>query len=125
LEQVEWAFGTATAQRRFLMRQLKRAYINFKMAGVKMIKLAGSFIGPKANPSDIDGCWVNSESVDLKKLRSFPEMRNRFTMKFDLELDFFECSQIELDTKLEFSDFFQKNRDDQPVGIIAIPISPE
>ena len=64
LAEVETVFAT-TPRRRLLFEGLRQALENLARAGVRRVFIDGSFVTTKANPNDVDGCWVWTEAVYL------------------------------------------------------------
>jgi hypothetical protein len=118
LKQFEELFGTESPRRQTLMNALHKAAKSLKSGGVKTLKIGGSFIGAKENPRDIDGCWEETKDVHLQN--SMFNFRNRNAINTLLSLDLYVCSYVEAKTGLEFSQFFQRGRNNAPKGIIAI-----
>ena len=66
-----------------------------KAAGCRTIYINGSFVTTKAEPGDFDACW-DKDDVDIDYLR-----KNAPTLSID---------------------FFQRDREQNPKGIIAIDL---
>ncbi len=114
-------------RRHDLIAGLKRACIPLQQAGCKRIYIGGSFATNKEFPGDFDACWAD-EDVDLVKLKEldpvlldFKNHRSAQKAKYGGEL--FPASSIASSDKKTFLEFFQKDRDGNPKGVIAIDLS--
>ena len=123
LEEVEAVFVT-TPRRRHLFEGLRRALQNLHAAGVRRIFIDGSFVTTKADPNDIDGCWEWTEEVNLDlldpALLDFTQARRAMRDKYGV--DFFLATWVEAGSGLTFLDFFQRNRADEPKGIVLLDL---
>jgi hypothetical protein len=90
-------FGT-TPWRRQLLEGLERALRDLRAAGCKRAYIDGGFITTKEHPGDFDPCW------DLDGVELFPA----------------DAAADPLGTL--FRDFFQRDRDGNPKGIIVIDL---
>lgn len=83
--------------------------------------LDGSFVTAKQRPSDFDGCW-DTEGVDFDVLDpvllTFDRGRATQKQKYLGELFLADSQADEIGTL--FREFFQRDRDDNPKGIIVI-----
>src|ERR1700719_5082874 len=84
LARVRKRFGHSSAQREELMRGLEEAAGNLEAAGVQTIWINGSFVTSKKEPNDVDGCWEDTERVDLARLDAvfLAESRTPMKMKY-------------------------------------------
>jgi hypothetical protein len=123
LAEVEAVFGT-TPRRRHLCEGLRRAVQNLQAAGVRRVFIDGSFVTTKADPNDVDGCWEWTEVVNLDRLDpvllDFANARQAMREKYGV--DFFLATWIEAGSGLTFLDFFQRNRSDDPKGIVQLDL---
>jgi hypothetical protein len=123
LAEVEAVFGT-TPRRRHLCEGLRRAVQNLQAAGVRRVFIDGSFVTTKADPNDVDGCWEWTEVVNLDRLDpvllDFANARQAMREKYGV--DFFLATWIEAGSGLTFLDFFQRNRLDDPKGIVQLDL---
>jgi hypothetical protein len=123
LAEVEAVFVT-TPRRRNLFEGLRRAIQNLHAAGVRRVFIDGSFVTTKADPNDIDGCreWTEEVHLDLLDpvLLDFTEARQAMRDKYGI--DFFLATWVEAGSGLTFLDFFQRNRADDPKGIVQLDL---
>ena len=123
LEEVEAVFVT-TPRRRRLFEGLQRVVQNLYAAGVRRVFIDGSFVTTKADPNDIDGCWEWTEEVHLDLLDpvllDFAQARRAMRDKYGV--DFFLATWVEAGSGLTFLDFFQRNRTDDPKGIVQLDL---
>jgi hypothetical protein len=123
LEEVEAVFAT-TPRRRRLFEGLWLALQNLHAAGVRRVFINGSFVTTKADPNDIDGCWEWTEEVHLDLLDpvllDFTQARRAMRDKYGV--DFFLATWVEAGSGLTFLDFFQRNREDAPKGIVQLDL---
>ena len=123
LEEVEAVFVT-TPRRRHLFEGLRRAIQNLHAAGVRRIFIDGSFVTTKTDPNDIDGCWEWTEEVNLDLLDpvllDFTQARRAMQDKYGV--DFFLATWVEAGSEITFLDFLQRNRADDPKGIVQIDL---
>ncbi|STX55751.1 Uncharacterised protein [Legionella beliardensis] len=121
LDEVAKVYGSSNTRRKKLMNGLRKAANNLKSAGVKTIWLNGSFVTGKKEPNDIDGCWDYHDSVDITILDPV-FLGDRVSMKKKYGLDFFIAGITEAGSGLPFTQFFQKNRDGEPKGILVVKL---
>jgi hypothetical protein len=121
--EVEAVFVT-TPRRRRLFEGLRLAIQNLHAAGVRRVFINGSFVTTKADPNDIDGCWEWTEEVHLDLLDpvllDFTQARRAMRDKYGV--DFFLATWVEAGSGLTFLDFFQRNREDAPKGIVQLDL---
>lgn len=110
--------------RKKLFQKAKKAIGNLIKAGVRDIYLDGSFAEGKAEPNDIDGCWVADPSVDRFKIDPvlLDFSNERKAMKDKYGVDFFLGNWVEEASGRPFVEFFQKDRNGDPKGIIKIKL---
>lgn len=123
VEEVEAVFAV-TPRRRRLFEGLRRALQNLHAAGVRRVFIDGSFVTTKADPNDIDSGWEWIEEVHLDLLDplllDFAQARQAMRDKYGV--DFFLATWVEAGSGLTFLDFFQRNRDDAPKGIVQLAL---
>ncbi len=107
-----------------LFKKAVPAIKNLIAAGVEDIYLNGSFAESKPRPEDIDGCWVPHPHMDSKKIdRVLLNFRNqRAAMKKKYGVDFFLANELESPKGEPFLEFFQKDRDGKPKGILKVKL---
>jgi hypothetical protein len=107
-----------------LFEGLRRAIQNLHAAGVRRVFIDGSFVTTKDDPNDIDGCWEWTEEVHLDLLDpvllDFAQARRAMRDKYGV--DFFLATWVEAGSGLTFLDFFQRNRADDPKGIVQLDL---
>ena len=123
LTEVEAVLVT-TPRRRRLCEGLRRAVQNLHAAGVRRVFIDGSFVTTKADPNDVDGCWEWTEAVNLDLLDPvlLDFTHGRRAMRDTYGVDFFLATWIEAGSGLTFLDFFQRNRSDDPKGIVELDL---
>lgn len=107
-----------------LFRRAVPAIRNLIAAGVTDIYLDGSFAESKPRPNDIDGCWVPYPHMVSAKIDPvLLDFRNqRAAMKKKYSVDFFLANVLEGGTGKPFLEFFQKDRDGKPKGILKVKL---
>ena len=115
-------FGT-TPWRRQLLEGLAHALRDLRAAGCKRVYIDGSFITIKEHPGDFDACWdldgVDFDVID-EVLLTFDAGRGTQKAKYRDELFPADAAADPLGTL--FRDFFQRDRDGNPKGIIVIDL---
>src|SRR5215813_4437629 len=123
IEEGEAVFAT-TPHRRRLFEGLRLALQNLRTAGVRRVFIDGSFVTTKIDPNDIDGCWEWTAEVHLDLLDpvllDFTQARQAMRDKYGV--DFFLATWVEAGSGLTFLDFFQRNRVDEPKGIVQLDL---
>lgn len=98
-----------------------------KKHGCLRVFMDGSFVTTKEEPGDFDGCW-NPDGVNIaeliKELSCFMDLRApRNSQKTLFKGEIFP-STVPADNKgSTFLEFFQKDRDETPKGIIQINLN--
>ena len=115
-------FG-ATPWRRQLLDGLACALRDLRAAGCKRAYIDGSFITTKEHPGDFDACWdldgVDFDVID-EVLLTFDAGRRAQKAKYRGELFPADAAADPLGTL--FRDFFQRDRDGNPKGIVVIDL---
>ena len=115
-------FGT-TPWRRQLLDGLALALRDLRAAGCRRAYVDGSFVTTKQHPGDFDACW-EMDGVDFDRmddvLLTFDQGRRAQKMKYRGELFPADAAADPLGTL--FRDFFQRDRDGNPKGIIVIDL---
>jgi hypothetical protein len=121
-EEVEARFGH-TRHRQHLLGGLRAAARALADAGCRRVYVDGSFVSSKGHPEDFDACWDPS-GVDVGKLDptllQFANGRAAQKAKFGGELFPSTSSAVGPPGFEAFVEFFQRTRDGNPKGIIAI-----
>jgi hypothetical protein len=114
-------------RRQELLRGLKRGCESLKLAGCPRIYIGGSFANDKEFPNDFDFCW-ESEGVDRAYLKEldpvfFDFSHKRAAQKAKYGGEFFRANAIaDAVSGKTYLDFFQKDRNGNPKGIIAVEL---
>jgi hypothetical protein len=113
-------FG-ATPRRLGLLAGLKAALDALRAAGCRRAYIDGSFVSAKPDPGDFDGCW-DTDGVDPggldPVLRTFDRGRRAQKARYGGELFFARAPADPAGTR--FIDFFQRDRDGRPKGVVAL-----
>lgn len=118
--EVASAFGKGE-HRRALLAGLLLACRALGGAGCPQLWLDGSFVTSKAVPGDYDACW-DPDGVDPARLDPVLldwSTSGRLLMKAKYLGDLF-IAGVETRSGLPFVDFFRKDRDGSPKGIVVI-----
>lgn len=117
-------FGT-TRWRRQLIEGCRQAARSLAGAGCKTLYLDGSFVTEKEEPGDFDGCWdergVDPSRLDPVLLR-FDNGRAAQKAKYLGELFPASATADPMPPFRAFLDFFQRDKDDRPKGILSIDL---
>ncbi|MBK5218203.1 MAG: hypothetical protein JJE35_00195 [Thermoleophilia bacterium] len=107
-----------------LFRGLREALVALREAGCRTVYIDGSFVTAKEDPGDFDACW-EAVGVDASLLDPIfldlaaPRMAQK--ERFGGEL--FPASFVaDPKSRARFLDFFQRDRDGEPKGIIQIDL---
>lgn len=123
-EAFEERFGT-NGSRRSQIEGLKKAMEHLKNAGCRTIYINGSFITDKPKPNDFDACW-DTEDVNFKYLQTHaPKLLNtsdRNAQKATYKGEIFPSEQPVGIYAMNSLEFFQRDREKNPKGIIAIDL---
>lgn len=123
-QEVEAAFG-ASDWRRHLLDGCRRALASLQAAGCRRAWIDGSFVTSKPHPADIDGCYdplgvdraqLHPALLDLSPGR--PEQNEEFGCEFFPNI-------VEAGSGAYFVEFFQRDRDGRPKGIVVIDLTTE
>ncbi len=124
----EWSefkerFGT-TPNRIRMIQELQTAMEQLKAAGCRTIYINGSFVSDKENPGDFDACW-DRDDVDIDYLRNNVPTLLKFydsvAQKAKYRGEIFPSDQPVNEGTISI-DFFQRDREQNPKGIIAIDL---
>ena len=107
-----------------LFKKAVPAIKNLIAAGIEDIYLDGSFVEIKPRPNDIDGCWVPNPHVDSSRIDPvLLDFKNqRAAMKQKYGVDFFLANELQSPKGEPFLEFFQKDRDGKPKGILKVKL---
>ena len=123
-DEVETRFGH-TPWRRRLLQGLRAAARSLAGAGCRTLYLDGSYVSAKQDPSDFDGCWeesgVNPALLD-PVLLTFANGRAAQKTKYLGELFPASIPAEPRPPYRVFLDFFQRDEDDNPKGILSIDL---
>jgi hypothetical protein len=112
-----------SARRRRLLNGLKAALLHLAEAGCTAAFVGGSFVTTKAQPGDVDVVW-DVTGVDPDQVHPVflgPAGRTHTIALFGAE--FFPTTIIEADSDVTFVEFFQRTKNDRPVGIVQVDLS--
>jgi hypothetical protein len=114
-------------RRQELIAGLKRACELLQQAGCPRIYIGGSFVTSKKIPGDFDVCWED-DNVDFVKLKGLDPVlldfkNHRAAQKSKYGGELFPAGSIASADGKTFLEFFQQDRDGNPIGIIAIDLS--
>lgn len=120
-KEVQQAFGW-NAVRQTLLQGLGDLCRTLSAAGCSTLWLDGSFVTNKDEPGDFDAVWDHKSVPDLSALGAlFLQDGQRDARKVRWGGDIFP-NVIEASSGLVFADFFQRDRDDNPKGIVRIDL---
>jgi hypothetical protein len=113
------------SQRRVeLLAGLREALEALRVAGCRTAYIDGSFVTAKEEPGDFDGCW-EAVGVDASLLDpTLLELASpRTSQKERFRGELFPASFVaEPKSGARYLDFFQRDRDGEPKGIIQIDL---
>lgn len=124
----EWSefkerFGT-TPKRLAMIQGLQNAMEQLKAAGCRTIYINGSFVTSRTDPRDFDACW-DKDDVDIDYLRKNAPTLLKFygsaAQKARYRGEIFPSEQP-VDESTISIEFFQRDRNQNPKGIIAIDL---
>lgn len=125
IDELELIFGF-NEHRRKLITGLKKGMAHLLNCRCRKIYIDGSFCSKKELPSDFDVCW-DWDGVDIAKLqKDYPHLvdfeNERKNQKTHYLGEFFPA-QTKASPHDIFLTFFQKDKDDNPKGIILINLT--
>jgi hypothetical protein len=104
-----------------LLEGLEAALRSLRSAGCKRVYVDGSFVTAKERPADFDACW-DTEGVDFERvdevLLTFDRGRAAQKAKYGGEFFLADATADPIGTL--FLEFFQRDRDGNPKGIVVI-----
>lgn len=113
--------------RKELIKGLSRAIEALKKCSCATLFVDGSFVSKKTYPQDYDACF-NPQGMDFAKLVSeYPVFLDRSPGRQKLKQEFkgelFSSTALAAPPRYLYIDFFQKDRDDNPKGIIQLNLN--
>lgn len=112
-------------KRKKMIDGLQLAMTQLKTAGCRTIYINGSFVTIQQNPNDFDACY-DCETVDMDNLRvNAPQLFNHYdrdAQKSKYKGEIFPSDQPVGNYGDNSFEFFQKDRDKNKKGIIAIDL---
>lgn len=125
IEEFEIKFGYNDYRKRLIIG-LKRGMSDLKDCGCKTVYVDGSFVTTKEIPGDFDACW-DATGVDIKKLKNHYGVMLDFTDERKNQkcvyLGEFFPAQVPADRYMLYIDFFQKDKENNPKGIVQINLN--
>jgi len=113
-------FG-GTPQRDALLEGLRLALRDLAAVGCASVFVDGSFITAKAHPNDFDACWdLTGVQLDRVPTVFFDFQDSRRAQKDAYGGEFFPMDWPANTSNDAFIDFFQRDRDGLPKGIVRI-----
>ncbi len=126
LEELARQYGY-TQHRMELLQGLRLAASDLRICGCSKIFIDGSFVTRKYVPNDYDACW-SEQGVDILMLKKqfglfFDFGNHRERQKAHYKGEWFPAkAPAQINPIVLYINFFQRDRDDNSKGIIAIPI---
>ncbi len=113
-------------RREDLFNGFARAWSSLQQAGCKKIYIGGSFATNKEFPGDFDACW-DTTNIDFKVMKDIELVLLDFSNKRAAQKAKFGGELFPADAPANLSgetylDFFQKDRDGYPKGIVSIQL---
>ena len=129
LEEVAKRFGF-TPRRRWLLKGLSTAVEAFRAAAIKEIYIDGSFCTDKPDLGDIDGYWVEPDTDVYDRINPYwidfelvlvPSIgKRKWRMWADHGIEFFIHPAMQATPGEGFPEFFRRDRNGQPRGVIQV-----
>lgn len=120
-EELAETFGH-TPWRSHLLEGCRRALVALRTAGCRRVWIDGSFVTAKTNPGDIDGCY---DPIGVDPHRLHPALRDLSPGRPQQKLEFaceFLPNVVEAGSGVFFVEFFQRDRNGDPKGIVVIDL---
>jgi hypothetical protein len=125
IDEFELKFGFNDYRKKLIVG-LKLGISHLKNCGCKTIYIDGSFVTKKEFPGDFDACW-DATGVDINKLKReygiILDFLNERANQKSLYLGEFFPAQAPADHSLIYFHFFQKDKDNNPKGIVQINLN--
>jgi hypothetical protein len=112
------------------LKGLRKAAEAFWAAGIEEIFIDGSFCTEKPDPGDIDGYWVEPDEGVYERIDPYwinfelvliPLVRKRrWRMWADWGVEFFVHPVKEAGPSLGFPEFFRRDREGRPRGVVRV-----
>lgn len=119
-----------TPRRRWLIQGLRKAVAAFRAAGTEEIYIDGSFCTAKPDPADIDGYWVEPDERVYERIDAYwidfelvfvPHLRKwKWRMWSEHGVEFFIHPSMSATPGAGFPEFFRRDREGRPRGLIRI-----
>jgi hypothetical protein len=129
LAEVGKRFGF-TSRRRWLLQGLRKALDAFWAAEIEEVFIDGGFCTNKPDPGDIDGYWVEPDHEVYDRIDPYwidftlvpvPHLgKRRWRMLAEHGVEFFIHPAMDAAPNVGFPEFFRKDRDGRPRGVIRI-----
>jgi hypothetical protein len=112
-------------RREDLFNGFTRAWSSLQQAGCQKIYIGGSFATNKEFPGDFDACWDTSNVdfrilIDIEPVLLLDRKHPRAAQKAKFGGELFPADAPADIHGATFLDFFQKDRDGNPKGIVSI-----
>lgn len=114
-------------RRRDLIDGLERALTLMGGCEVRRVYLDGSFVTDKPRPGDIDECYDVEPGMDLQSMYPIWPLShlNRAKSKAAFGVEFFPADTVEAGSGQPFLQFFQRDREGSPKGVVAMELRGE
>jgi hypothetical protein len=119
-----------TPRRSWLLKGLRASIEAFWAAGIEEIYIGGSFCTEKPDPGDIDGYWIEPDPGVYERIDPYwidfelvlvPHLRMRkWRMWADHGVEFFIHPAMQASPQMGFPEFFRRDRDGRPRGVIQV-----
>ena len=115
-------FGQTPTRERLCLGLLEALRL-LQAAGCRLAYVDGSFASAKPEPGDFDVCWdITGVDADLVPPVFFEFGADRAAQKAQFGGEFFPAQLPEGLSGRTFLDFFQRDRDGGPKGIVALDL---
>ena len=115
-------FGQTPTRERLCLGLLDALRL-LQAAGCRLAYVDGSFASAKPEPGDFDVCWdITGVDADLVPPVFFEFGAGRAAQKAEFGGEFFPAQLPEGLSGRTFLDFFQRDRDGRPKGIVALDL---
>lgn len=115
-------FGQTETRKRLSAGLLQAVHL-LKPAGCRLIYVDGSFVSAKPEPGDFDVCWdITGVDANLVPAVFFDFQAGRANQKAQFSGEFFPAQLPEGLSGRTFLEFFQRDRDGKPKGLIVLDL---